>query len=522
MTARIVRHAALLLCLALPAAAGATTVTAPSTPLDLGRNLTGAPPGSLAGNGIELISASLTLADGSGAPPADAYALFSGAPAALGFTSGVALTTGHRNSILTASDPGSTSSVWSDQNGTSSPPPADWFTANGNAFPKPPGRPEPKGLLAHDPTMLTLTFRTTGSKVDLRWIFASEEFEVLASPDPSTAANDLGIVLADSAYSGTPANPADKNCAYVAGDNGERYPATTYVLHDSGLVRSDPSRALTSLWGLTDAHTCSFFVVPGETVTLRMVVFELNDGYFDSALLLGAGSLNADTPPVAALAAEPASGSAPLAATLSTAGSTDDEGIVNWSLTFGDGQSTSGAGAPPASVAHSYAGAGSYTATLTVADAISQENATTASVTVTAPGAQAGPPGGGAQTPATPSPVTPVTPAAPSPPTFSLPASINLKTALKGVPVTVRCATVCDVSAQLRLDAKDAKKATLKGILGTAKAGLEAGVPRLVRPRLSATAGRKLRKTKLKKATLLVRLAVGAVQAERKVTLKLR
>jgi hypothetical protein len=119
-------------------------------------------------------------------------------------------------------------------------------------------------------------------------------------------------------------------------------------------------------------------------------------------------------------------------------------------------------------------------------------------------------------------PVTPVTPAAPSPPTFSVPASINLKTALKGVPATVRCATACGVSAQLRLAAKDAKKARLRGILGTAKAVLEAGVPRLVRPRLSAAAGRKLRKTKLKTVTLLVRLTVGAVQVERKVTLKLR
>jgi len=47
-------------------------------------------------------------------------------------------------------------------------------------------------------------------------------------------------------------------------------------------------------------------------------------------------------------------------------------------------------------------------------------------------------------------------------------------------------------------------------------------VARLVRARRSAVAGRKLRKTKLKKATLLVRLTVGAVQAERKVTLRLR
>lgn len=83
----------------------------------------------------------------------------------------------------------------------------------------------------------------------------------------------------------------------------------------------------------------------------------------------GAGIiLNDDTtpnqPPVAAAGANPTSGVAPLPVSFSSAGSSDPDGsIVSYAWTFGDG-GTSNAANP----SHTYAAAGTYTATLTVTD----------------------------------------------------------------------------------------------------------------------------------------------------------
>ena len=83
-------------------------------------------------------------------------------------------------------------------------------------------------------------------------------------------------------------------------------------------------------------------------------------------------------PPVAALGANPTSGTVPLNVAFSSSGSSDPDGsIVGYEWTFGDGATATGA-----SASHVYTAAGSYTATLKVTD--SSGLSATRSVTITA------------------------------------------------------------------------------------------------------------------------------------------
>ena len=83
----------------------------------------------------------------------------------------------------------------------------------------------------------------------------------------------------------------------------------------------------------------------------------------------------ADTAPVAAIAADPVAGRAPLEVTFSGAGSTDDGTIESYAWDFGDGETGEGV-----EIVHAYAAEGEYTATLTVTDNFG--NTGTASVAI--------------------------------------------------------------------------------------------------------------------------------------------
>jgi PKD repeat protein len=102
-----------------------------------------------------------------------------------------------------------------------------------------------------------------------------------------------------------------------------------------------------------------------------------------------------NSPPVAALARTPESGTGPLAVSFSTAGTSDRDGpLASWTLDFGDGTpAATGDGDPPATVAHTYATAGTFTATLTVRDKAAATASATVATRVTPPGTT--PPRGG-------------------------------------------------------------------------------------------------------------------------------
>ena len=94
-----------------------------------------------------------------------------------------------------------------------------------------------------------------------------------------------------------------------------------------------------------------------------------------------AGGTPVDQPPIAAAAASPRSGPAPLPVSFSSAGSSDPEGkALTYSWTFGDGQTSTAA-----NPSHTYQQQGTYTARLSVSDGTNTTLSTTISISVGSP-----------------------------------------------------------------------------------------------------------------------------------------
>ena len=431
-----------------PSPAGATVVSPPTQSTALARVLMGVDSG-VVGNGLTLVSAAMTGTGGTTAVPTQQYGTFSDAPDGLGMDAGVVLTTGNRDALLT----GGNVLDWGDHPQASGQPvPADWLAANGGALPTFPAEP-PFAPVAYDPAMLTLQVVPDGSYLEVDWAMLSEEF----SSNAAGGANDGALVLVDTTWSGTPANPVDKNCALLPGaEAGQTVPAMVSTIDTaSAWFSSDTTNSVSGFAGRVDRHTCRVRVVPGETVTIRFAVFDVQDGTFDSALVLAADSLRSDTPPDAVLTATPSSGTAPMSTTLSTAGTGDDESIASWRLATGDGTVLSGVGSPPSSFDHVYA-AGPHTATLTVTDRLGQSGQASAVVTSTAPVTPGPSP--------TPSPAPSPTPTPPAVgPTLATPQKAAWPKVRKGLPVTLTCAAACSGTVVVTLPRRAAEALGITG-----------------------------------------------------------
>ena len=170
--------------------------------------------------------------------------------------------------------------------------------------------------MAMDPVMLTLTVRvpTNAQSFKLATNFFSSEFpEYTCSPF-----NDFFVVLLDSTYTGSPANPTDKNLAFYAGRTAMKYPVGVNLAHgNTGLftqcvngadrVRGDRGQhhrrapGSTELMGTgldtpspgaCDANSLqgggtgwletSGNVNPGEIMKLRIAIWDTSDHVLDS------------------------------------------------------------------------------------------------------------------------------------------------------------------------------------------------------------------------------------------------
>jgi hypothetical protein len=228
--------------------------------------------------------------------------------------------------------------------GTSSGMPSDWLAANNGSLPNAPGCPAPNGgTTAHDPIMLELSVRvpTNAKSFKLSTNFFSSEFpEWVCSPF-----NDFFVVLLDSAWTGSPANPADKNLAFYKAPTSSTYPVGVNLAYgdtglfqvckngptgcatDSGAVAgtistcagtadlagtgfdgTNPSPAYSGdpgycgsnnqFGGGTGWLVTSGNVVGGETIKLRIAVWDTSDGMYDSLALIDnfQWSVEASTP----------------------------------------------------------------------------------------------------------------------------------------------------------------------------------------------------------------------------------
>jgi hypothetical protein len=265
-----------------------------------------------------VISAELTLADGTGTPAAISKAIrpkFGNGVLPKGGLNLVLLSTG------SAAGRGDTNPPYQDfqdgggfiGNDTESPFPQDFLSANGGQLPNAPGCPAPSGTVAKDPVMLTLTIRvpTNAKSFKLATNFFSSEFPEYTCSE----FNDFFVVLLDSAYNGVPANPADKNLAFYQG--GMKYPVGVNLAHgNTGLFTqcvngatgcSGTDGSISTCTGTDqlagtgldtpDSGNCdgnalqgggtgwletSGNVNPGEIIKLRIAIWDTSDNILDS------------------------------------------------------------------------------------------------------------------------------------------------------------------------------------------------------------------------------------------------
>jgi len=278
-----------------------------------------------------VLSAVFSLVDGSGTPHTDARSIrtaFGDVIKPLSGDSLVVLSTGR------AAAPGDIEprhESWQPgvENGTGSGFPQDWLEANGGTLPNAPTCPELDDAGANDSVMLTLNVRVPqdAHSFTMRSNFMSSEYpEWVCSPY-----NDFFVVLLDSQYQGSPANPADKNLAVHVAPDGSRYPVgVNLAALDTGLFtqcKNGPigcgggdsvTGSTTSCTGTTELGgtgmdtvdpegindndaTCGANdllgggtgwleirgnVVPGEVITLRVAVWDTGDSMYDSVVVL--------------------------------------------------------------------------------------------------------------------------------------------------------------------------------------------------------------------------------------------
>lgn len=273
-----------------------------------------------------VISASLTLADGTGIPAANSRSIrpsfgtnvvpLKGQRMAV-LSTGAAAATGQLNPPFAAFQTGS-------DMGTASSVPADYLAANGGAIPVFSGCPAVTSTNAFDPVVLKLRIRvpTNAKSFSFRLFFFSSEYPEYVC----TTFNDVFVALLQSSYVGSPANPTDKNIAKSAGKPplSASYAGRTDLFRvcnsdtTAGCLGSSPLLNLCSL-GTTQLAGTGFDtivaegcdtkatgggtgwlnvrgnVTPGEVIELRLAIWDVGDHVWDSLVLLDSFQWNATT-----------------------------------------------------------------------------------------------------------------------------------------------------------------------------------------------------------------------------------
>lgn len=272
-----------------------------------------------------VITAKLSLANGSGTPDPQGHAIRPefgpGNPAQLGNSLAI-ISSGGAAAKLDTNPSFHAFSGYTHTTGATSTMPSDWLTLNSNVLPKAPGCPQPTATTANDPVMLTFTIRvpSNAKSFELKTSFYTADYpEYMCS-----TLNDYFLVLLDSQWSGSPANPADKNLAtYKPSGSSSRVPigvnlarstggmfteclngatgcATggtpgtmsactgTDLLEDTGFddLAANSCEATSIVGGGTGWLVTRGNVMPGETITLRIVIWDQGDSILDSLAVL--------------------------------------------------------------------------------------------------------------------------------------------------------------------------------------------------------------------------------------------
>ena len=214
-------------------------------------------------------------------------------------------------------------------NGNSAPYPADWLSANGNKLPNAPGCPNPLGNQAMSPIMVTLKIKVPDNvnsfTVDTN--FFSAEFPEWVCSNY----NDFFVELLDSTYNGSDANPTDKNLAFYSptSNPSEKYPVGVNLAYgNTGLFTECTNGSIGCEGMSTTINTCTGTseimgngfsqddaecdgkvggatgwlvtrgnVTPGETMTLRIAVWDTSDDALQSLAVIDNFAWNGSAAP---------------------------------------------------------------------------------------------------------------------------------------------------------------------------------------------------------------------------------
>ncbi len=252
-----------------------------------------------------LLTASVSLADGTGSPQAVQHKIFPG------FGNVIVPHTGGSFLMLSSGTAGNPYTSTEEDLTQNSSAPADWYQANGNQFPSSPacGAGTPGNEPVNDPIMITLTAKVPANarafSIDI--YFFSREF-----PEYVCDYNDFFLVLLDSTYTNPdPAfqNPFDKNLAMDEAGNPvgiNLAPAGLFrvccqggmecgydPLHNYGqfCTMGPGELAGTGLYegskeGGTGWLVTRGNVMAGEDITLRLVIWDTKDNILDSLVLI--------------------------------------------------------------------------------------------------------------------------------------------------------------------------------------------------------------------------------------------
>ncbi len=298
-----------------------TLMSNSSNPLDYAKAIDLCQSTTMADRTWGVLDAKLTLADGTGVPDPNEYSIRHHFGSRLQPQGGVSFMLISSGAAAGRGDsaPDYHDFVSYESNNTSGFP-ADFLSANGGKLPNAPGCPDPIDTAAYDPVMLTLHVRvpTNAHSFSLKSNFYSAEFpEFTCSPY-----NDFFVILLDSAYTGQPANPTDKNLAfYEAPNSTAKVPVgvnlasgntglftqcvngstgcdgtpgsistctSTDELMQTGMDDPDSGACDTNSLkgGATGWLTTSGNVNPGEIITLRIAIWDTSDHLYDSLAVI--------------------------------------------------------------------------------------------------------------------------------------------------------------------------------------------------------------------------------------------
>ncbi|MCE9573901.1 MAG: choice-of-anchor L domain-containing protein [Deltaproteobacteria bacterium] len=294
-----------------------------SDPRDFARAMDLCPDATTDARRWGVISATWTLTDGTGVADPRSHAVRDRFGTAVVPHAGAALAVLSSGVAADADDldPAFANNV-STQRMQTAPVPADWLAAHNGALPVAPGCPAPNALTANDPVMLTLQIRVP---VNARSFAFDSDFFTWEFPEwVCSPYNDFLVALLDSTWNDVPANPRDKNlaayrdaqqkiwpvgvnlatldaglftqcvngavgCAVLGGMTATITTCTgTDQLPGTGFETGTPGMCTTASvpGGATGWLTTRGNVVGGETITLRLAIWDTSDGAYDSTAVI--------------------------------------------------------------------------------------------------------------------------------------------------------------------------------------------------------------------------------------------